>query len=84
MHKKIIRWALIILVGIILMLVLLNPSIIEFRNYAHRPGDPKGTVYRRTSNYLIFSIFSEEWIDENEQAGSARYLGIAGNFFVRN
>lgn len=88
---RIFKWVSIVLVGILLMLIYLNPSISEFRNFARNVGDPKGTIYKRTSNYLIFSFYSKEWRDEEwslEQGNyihdsSNQYLGIAGNFYVK-
>ncbi len=70
---------------IVVLLIFLNPSPSEFRNSIRTPTDPKSTVYKRTSNCIIFSFYLEEWPDRaddgTEFTNSAAYLGIAGNFF---
>jgi hypothetical protein len=79
---KQIAW---VFLGIIVVLILLNPSASEFRNFIRKPTDPKSTVYKRTSNFIIFSFYLEEWTDTDNYGtdinGAAAYLGIAGNFF---
>jgi hypothetical protein len=89
MKYKPVKWILISLAIIVLLLIFLNPSTAEFRNYARNIGDPKGTFYKRQANYLIFSFYSKEWQDKGwslEQGSYTRdssnqYLGIAGNFY---
>jgi hypothetical protein len=70
-----------------LLLFFLNPSLAAFRNYAKELSDPKETIYKRQSNYLIFSFYVKEWEGvtdwDRSQLHSQRttYLAIAGNFF---
>ena len=80
-QTKIFRVILITLAIIGLLLIYLNPSAAAFKNYAKEVGDPPGTLYKKKSNFLFFSYFSKEWKDENEQYGSYKYFGIAGNFY---
>ncbi len=66
------------------MLIILNPSISSFKNYAKQVDDPEGTLYKRKTNYLIFSVYSKEQAagsEDHRQKVSDVFIGIAGNFF---
>lgn len=67
MKKKILYS---IIVGI-LFLAITNPSLRDFKE-----DDRSGACYKK-SNWLMFSIFSEE-----NKHNSKLYLGICKNFFI--
>lgn len=73
MRKK---WWIIAAV-ILFIFVLLNPNMKQFKEYT---GEQEGGVYKkhfkRTSNYLIFSIYEYQI---NGYTNS--YLGVLSNFF---
>lgn len=60
----------IIPAAIILLLIVLNPTVKDFKDYT---GFSDYTSFRKTQNWLIFSIYETEW-------KSQRYLGICKNF----
>ena len=84
-----VRW---ILISIIISLIFLNPSITAFRNYSKELDDPK-TIYKKETNFILFSIFKKEWISNQttiheynsseleDERITKSYLGIFGNFF---
>jgi hypothetical protein len=74
--KKGLKIAAFIFVGIIIILIFLNPNTASFKNYAHNFGDNPHTTYKRIANYFLFSKYvKQEYEDVKE------YYGFAGNFF---
>src|SRR5450755_410236 len=74
--KKVLKIVFFTLIGLIVLLVLLNPNTASFKNYAHDLGDPHYTIYKREANYFLFSIYLKDAGD-----GIQKYYGFAGNFF---
>jgi len=75
------RWIAIL---ILVILVISNPSLSSFRNFAKDIDDSKTTIFKKKSNYFIFSIYEKEWpITGNyqRQSQSEYYIGFLGNFF---
>jgi hypothetical protein len=80
-----VTYASIILIA---FLIISNPSIESFRNYAIDLHDYKVLSLKKESYFIIFSIYSKEFFpsspakaDAEKFAIKRRYLGIAGNFF---
>jgi hypothetical protein len=69
------------------VLVLTNPGPEQFKNYSQSADDKPHTRYRRKANYFLFSTFSKEWAEKDDEDGvggdisTEDYLGILGNFF---
>lgn len=72
MRKK---WWLIP-VAIIAVFIILNPSMNQFKEFA---GKEDKTQFRRTSNYLILSIY-----EYNDELYTKKYLGVLSNFYILN
>ncbi len=66
-----------IVIAVLLLLIITNPSIDEFRSYQHVAPTNYRTYMGRDINFLIFSIYSGD-LDGNREN---KYLGILGNFF---
>jgi len=62
-----------VLIGIVLVFVLTNPSRSSFASYLHRTG--LGNI-GRDFNGLLFSVYSKGRDAEKEY-----YIGVLGNFF---
>lgn len=70
----------------VLILLLTNPSISQFTNYAKLPTDIHNAKYRRTANYFLFSYYMKEWTKNGFPSGeseSEEYVGIFGNFYLQ-
>jgi hypothetical protein len=76
--KIMLRIALFVILGLILLTVFLNPNASSFKNYAHDLGDYPTTIYKREANYFIFSIYLKQTPDYTK-----KYYGFAGNFFLK-
>lgn len=76
--KKILRVALFAILGLSVLVVLLNPNLASFKNYAHDVGDYPTTIYKREANYFIFSVYIKQTRDYTKE-----YYGFVGNFFPR-
>jgi hypothetical protein len=76
--KKAIRIILLIAGCILLIMIVTNPNQSTFKNFAKEQDDPRYTVYKRTRNYFIFSVFTKESEEKK------MYIGILGNFFEKN
>jgi hypothetical protein len=74
--KKGLKIVSFILVGLVIILVFLNPNTASFKNYARNFGDPEYIIYKKTANYFLFSIYIKQNYREIE-----KYYGVAGNFF---
>lgn len=68
-HKKVIGFATII---IIVILVITNPTLKNFKEFNPIGFNDEQGDYRRSKNYLIFSIYEK---------ANKKYLGILKNFF---
>lgn len=78
------------LIIILLVLMYFNPSLNTFKEYdaSIDPIEEK-TVYRRVSNFLIFSIFEKKVYEVHDDGWSRykysyKYTGFLGNFWERN
>lgn len=88
--KKIILYIIGATALIVIVLIFLNPSLRAFKEY-NSDLETKGqkVVYRRVSNYLIFSIFEKvvyevDRYDDAEVKSSERYTGFLRNFWRRD
>lgn len=75
--RKVLKYMMWVAVVILVGMAILNPRPSEFKEYAKGYGNPNIFLYRRQTNYIIFSIYVKE-----REAFEERYLGIAGNFFA--
>lgn len=75
--KKISKAILSILIAIIVVLVLTNPAPKAFREYL---GVNSSAKVRRTSNWLIFSIYTTS-NTSYKYYSDEKYFGIFSNFF---
>jgi hypothetical protein len=71
-----IRKILIIVIGVIFLLVLLNPSPRAFSEFAKGKHGKSSKTYR-DSNYFIFSIYTCDYYNSHFD-----YLAFAGNFIL--
>lgn len=69
--------------ALLLLLVITNPGVGEFRSYLHEGRD--NAVSGRDANFFIFSFYSDisDYADAPRNGHSIRfrYIGILGNFF---
>ena len=69
--------------ALILLLIITNPGIKEFRSYLHE--NKENSFSGRDANFFIFSVYSNigDYADSPRNTYSIRfrYLGIFGNFF---
>jgi len=69
--------------ALLLLLIITNPGVKEFRSYLHESS--KNTIAGRDANFFIFSIYSNigDYVDSPHNGHNIRfrYLGIFGNFF---
>lgn len=77
---------LYISLGVLLILILLNPSYTSFKEYTTDVNTTrKRMICRRISNYLIFSVYQSQIVvwDEGEYVyePSKKYIGIWMNFY---
>jgi hypothetical protein len=75
--RKILRYSALSIFILLTFLVIFNPSPAAFKEFARGHENPNYYIYRRTANYLIYSIYLKEGPDINQ-----KYLGIIGNFFT--
>ena len=61
-----------ILIACVIVLIITNPSIDEFRSHQHAAPTYYVTKMGRDENFFIFSIYSDQGV---------KYLGVLGNFF---
>jgi hypothetical protein len=82
-----------LIVVILITLLLTNPSLSSFKNYALNIDDKQSVMYKRTFNLLLFSIYTKKWHNPTyiyhgettivtSSYGEITYLGIIGNFFI--
>ena len=69
--------------GVIIYLLLLNPSSSRFQEFMHEPPVKYHQfVHERTFNGLIFSIYQKQSFDNSGHlVTTEKYLGIFFNFF---
>ena len=69
--------------GVIIYLLLLNPSSSRFQEFMHEPPVKYHEfVHERTFNGLIFSIYQKQSFDNSGHlVMTEKYLGIFSNFF---
>lgn len=77
--KRLLRIALIAILGLLSLAVILNPSTSSFKNYAHDLSDYPTTIYKREANFFIFSIYLKQTRDYAKE-----YYGAVGNFFEKD
>jgi hypothetical protein len=69
--------------AILLLLIVTNPGIQEFKSYLHEGRE--NSISGRDANFFIFSIYSDigNYVDSPHNGHSTRfrYIGILGNFF---
>jgi hypothetical protein len=75
---KVLKILVTVIVGILLILSITNPSMKDFEEYTGMKGIDRGIYIKRTSNYLIYSIY------ENDEGDTPMYYtGILLNFYKR-
>lgn len=86
MNKK--KTALIVLGVIILSMMLTNPKPSSFKEFSPDVSFKyKKWIYKRKSNWLIFSVYQKDLYVVDEYDGSVtvqesyKYVGILKNFF---
>lgn len=62
---------------IILLICLLNPSMNDFEEFTGMTGVERRVYIRRTSNFLMYSIYE----DDSYRGNHTRYIGVLMNFF---
>jgi hypothetical protein len=71
------KWQYIVIFAVII-LFLLNPSLTKFKEFQ---GSNKALLaehnYRRTANFLIFSIYSDY---DSGSGNEVKYVGFLNNF----
>lgn len=72
--KKIAKWVGIVLAGLLLILIITNPGIKQFKDFK---GVKSYEYLHRERNWIIFSIYYDE-------ADEQRYVGIFMNFFEKS
>ena len=97
MIKKILKYIGISLILLLIILSLANPSPSQFKDFIGNPTfDNYSMIYKRTSNWLIFSIY--EFSYESPISKSYRrqdiinplnnltgtYMGFFLNFYKKN
>lgn len=97
MKHKVFKYLFFVVLGILLVLVVTNPSPKQFRDYI---GDYSGRYYditfKRTENFLIFSTYEfsyitndRYWNEENTEKTNAlnnlsgTYTGLFSNFYKK-
>jgi hypothetical protein len=69
--------------ALLLLLIITNPNIEEFRSYLHQTRE--NAISGRDVNFFIFSFYSDvsDYADSPRNGRSIRfrYIGILGNFF---
>ena len=75
--KRIISYMII---GIVAILIITNPSITSFKSYL---GKNSYLGLMRKSNYFIYSVYRDSsYDDENDIQHSDVYIGVVGNFWM--
>ena len=71
-----------VIAGVIIYLLLLNPSSSRFQEFMHEPPVKYHQfVHHRIFNGLIFSIYQKQSFDHSGHlVMSEKYLGICSNF----
>jgi len=69
--------------ALLLLLIITNPGVEEFRSYLH--DSRENSIAGRDANYFIFSVYSNigDYADSPHNGHNIkfRYVGIFGNFF---
>ncbi len=67
MAKKLFRYFTIAAVCILIILMITNPSVKQFKEYIGNPTFKDFTLsYKRTSNWLIYSTYEFSYILSND------------------
>lgn len=72
------KWA--IPVVLILLLIILNPSYSDFKDFTGHQKDNPYYILQREYNFLLFSIYSTRDLDNGTE--SHRYFSILKNFIL--
>lgn len=85
---KLLRLALYVILGLLLLLVLTNPGIGRFGEFT---PDQKTTHHyvlrKRSANFLVLSVFELSSYDRDTKdeafhfSGTTEFIGIGWNFF---
>lgn len=71
--------------ALILLLIITNPGIKEFRSFLHESESRENAISGRDANFFVFSIYSNigDYVDSPHDGHNIRfrYIGIFGNFF---
>lgn len=84
---KALKISIIILVVILIIMAITNPSYSSFKEYSSELTTTKRkSIIKRVKNYLIFSIYEKQVVsitgyNDYEYAPKERYLGILMNFY---
>jgi len=86
-----LKLLLFTIASLVLIMIITNPSYNKFKEYANESKGPlKQIAYRRTSNYLFFSIYEKQvntainkyaYERNSFKATTTRYVGIFMNFY---
>ena len=78
------KWVALVCLGLLILLIVTNPSLSSFKNYAKEFGEKGDEVfYKRDRNYLLFSVFMRQSPNENDvgKRNHEYYYGILGDFY---
>ena len=70
MVKKILKYVAVFIAAILLVLIVTNPSVKQFKEYiGERDWQYFDVTYKRTNNYFIFSTYSFSYSKRNNVNG---------------
>lgn len=82
--KKMQKWGIRIGIALIIVLAITNPSMKQFKEYTGANNNERGIVYKRISNWIVFSYYEKSsWEDFNQQHNITKteYFAIFNNFY---
>lgn len=88
-NKGILKIISMILLGVLVIMILMNPGYDSFKEYTPARSTTKHHALRkRLNNFLIFSLYEVNYTDwdeysEDYKSSSKRYLGILKNFYEK-
>jgi hypothetical protein len=84
--NKYLKYILYAIAFILFVMIIFNPSPTAFKEYAVGLENPHYYIYRRQTNYIIFSVYvkiQKQEVDGRLIEGDEnRYIGFLGNFFL--
>lgn len=84
--RKLTKFTLLIVAGILVLMAIFNPGPSEFKTIAADPDHPEAFEYYRESNYLIWSVYAKskkDWDAYPDDPNIEKWIGVLGNYYHR-